>query len=123
MPKRGSKRRTMKGGDLSSWFNDTSSSASSWFNNSTSSASSWLTSAWNKTKNAYSSTTGTTPSTTTPSYGGKKRRRTKRMRGGNFTDNTPTTGLASHAGPISDIKTAQPHNWVGGRRTRKHKRR
>jgi hypothetical protein len=42
------------------------------------------------------------------------------MRGG-FSDNTPTTGLAAHASPISGVKTAQPHNLVGGR-TRKHRR-
>ena len=44
------------------------------------------------------------------------------MRGG-FTDNTPTTGLAATASPISDIKTAQAHNWVGGRSRRRHSRR
>jgi hypothetical protein len=44
--------------------------------------------------------------------------------GGGYTPNTPTTGLAFYASPISDIRTAQPHNWVGGKtkRHRKHKK-
>jgi hypothetical protein len=42
------------------------------------------------------------------------------MRGG-FKDNTPVTGLASTASPISDIKTAQPKTWVGGKtKKRRH---
>lgn len=45
-------------------------------------------------------------------YGGKSKKR--RMKGG-FKDNTPTSGIALNAGPFSG-KTAQPHNWVGGRR-------
>ena len=48
--------------------------------------------------------------------GGKTKRR-RRMRGG-FKDNTPTTGLASHAASFSG-STAQPHNWVGGRTKRR----
>ena len=98
-----------------------------------------LTDAWNKTKSAasgaYSSVsapgastsytpTSTSYTPTTPaSYGGRKRtRRHRKMRGG-FSDNTPLTGLAASASPISDIKTAQPHNWVGGRTKRRHSRR
>ena len=101
--------------------------------------------AWEKTKkattDAYSSATGSpsstySPPTTTTTYsqptttttysqptttgymGGKTKRR--RMRGG-FKDNTPTTGLANHAAPFSG-KTAQPHNWVGGKtKRRKHR--
>ena len=42
------------------------------------------------------------------------------MRGG-FKDNTPTTGLASHAAPFSG-PTAQPHNWIGGRTRRRHRK-
>jgi hypothetical protein len=51
------------------------------------------------------------------------RRRSRKMHGG-YTPNTPTTGLAFYASPISDIRTAQPHNWVGGKtkRHRKHKK-
>lgn len=108
--------RNMRGGfvDFTSLYNNASLS---------------LTDAWDRAKekasNLYNSVTGSTSSTnipytpsTSPTIGGK-RRRTRRMRGG-FTDNTPLTGLASHAAPISDIKTAQPHNWVGGR-TRRHR--
>ena len=56
-----------------------------------------------------------------PTMGG--RRRSRKMHGG-YTPNTPTTGLAFYASPISDIRTAQPHNWVGGKtkRHRKHKK-
>lgn len=118
MPKRHRNRhRTMKGGfwdSLTQGFN----------------------SAWEKTKNAASSLTGSTstptsysstsytpsPTTsvqpmTTSTYGGRTRRR--RMRGG-FKDNTPTTGLAAHAASFSG-KTAQPHNLVGGRTKRRHR--
>ena len=58
---------------------------------------------------------------TYPPMGG--RRRSRKMHGG-YTPNTPTTGLAFYASPISDIRTAQPHNWVGGKtkRHRKHKK-
>ena len=98
------------GSTLSGWGSSISDTASS---------------AWNKTKSAtsgaYDSATGTTPSTTYPSTTstlGGKRKRSRKMRGG-FSDNTPTTGLAAHASPISGIKSAQPHNWVGGK-TKKH---
>jgi hypothetical protein len=125
MPKK-HKNRTMKGGfwnSLTQGFSD----------------------AWEKTKkattDAYSSATGSpsstyspptttttySPPTTTTTYsqptstgymGGKTKRR--RMRGG-FKDNTPTTGLANLAAPFSG-KTAQPHNWVGGKtKRRKHR--
>ena len=118
MPRR---HRKMKGGFLDSL----SSTLSSWGSTISQSASN----AYNKTKSAassaYSSATGSTPtynaqapttsytSSYTPSgaYGGK--RRSRKMRGGN---------LAANASPISGIKTAQPHNWVGGKKTRKNKR-
>lgn len=62
-----------------------------------------------------------TEETYLPPMGG--RRRSRKMHGG-YTPNTPTTGLAFYASPISDIRTAQPHNWVGGKtkRHRKHKK-
>lgn len=120
MPKR-HKRRSMKGGFWDSLTQGFSS-------------------AWEKTKkattDAYSSATGSTtpqstysspplmtsqPTSTSTGYmGGKTKRR--RMKGG-FKDNTPITGLASHAAPFSG-STAQPHNLVGGRtrrRGRKHR--
>ena len=41
-------------------------------------------------------------------------------RGGSSTVNarTPLNNIASHAAPVSNVKTAQPHNWVGGKRRR-----
>jgi hypothetical protein len=79
------------------------------------------TSMTNKLKSSMSSTS--TPSYSTPprSYGGRKRRSgSKKMRGGNFTDNTPTSGLAFHAAPFSG-ETARPNTWVGGK-TKKRRR-
>ena len=106
----GSRKRRMRGGDLSSWFSGATSS---------------LTDAWNKTKSAasgaYSSATGSsTDTTSTYTPMGGRRRRTKRMRGGSFTDNMPTTGLAAHASPISGISSVRAQ-MVGGR-TRRHRR-
>ena len=96
------------GNTLSGWGSSISQGASS---------------AWEKTKNAtsgaYNSVTGSTP-TPTPSYGMGGRKRSKKMRGG-FSDYTATSGLAAHASPVSDIQTAKPNTWVGGR-TRKHRR-
>lgn len=98
------------GSTLSGWGSSISSSANS---------------AWEKTKNAttgaYDSATGTTPAATT-SYGmGGKRSR--KMRGGmmNTLGRVPTSGPATSAAPVSGVKTAQPHNLVGGR-TRRHRR-
>jgi hypothetical protein len=92
---------------------------------------------WSKTKSATSSLTGSTPTSyTTNSYqqspansyqqspmgsstfGGKRSRRRRNISGG-FKDNTPTTGIAVNASSVSGIKTAQPHNWVGGRTRRR----
>jgi hypothetical protein len=128
--------RKMKGGFLDSL----SSTLSSWGSTISQSASD----AYNKTKNAASSayssattpsyTSSTTPSYTTSSYtapvtnnasytpsgsyGGKKRK-SRKMRGGYI----PLTGIAANAAPISGIKSAEPHNWVGGKKSRKNKRR
>lgn len=115
------RRRTMKGGFLETLTQG-------------------LSSAWDKTKkattDAYSSATGSISAPTSyqqpaatsyqppaatsyqpPGIMGGKTKRRRRMRGG-FKDNTPTTGLASHAAPFSG-STAQPHNWVGGRTKRR----
>jgi hypothetical protein len=121
--------KKMKGGFLDSIGNTLSNWGSS--------VSQGATTAWNKTKeatsSAYNSATGsttssntyipTTSSTKTSTYtmGGKKKTR-KHMKGG-FKDNIAITGLASHAEPISDIKNAQPHNWVGGKTKKHHSRR
>lgn len=128
------RRRTMKGGFL----DNLSSTLSGWG----SSISQGASSMWEKTKNATSSLTSSTPSTTSPNYsstssyntpsytsapmtsstyGGKRSRRRRHMRGG-FKDNTPETGLAAHAAPISGVPTAKAHNWVGGRTRRHHKK-
>ena len=122
MPRR---HRKMKGGFLDSLQSTLSSFGST--------LSQGASSAWDKTKSASSSAYNyvmetdkptnsympTLSSSNTSSYtmGGRKRTR-KHMRGG-FKDNTPTSGLAAHAAPISDVKNAQPHNWVGGKKTKK----
>jgi hypothetical protein len=94
---------------------------------------------WKKTKDATSNMTSTSstptysstpsytpttqPQTTAPApavgYGGRKTRR-RRMRGG-FEDNTPTTGLASHAASFMG-HTAQPQTIVGGKTKRRHRK-
>ncbi len=121
-------RKIMKGGFLE----NLSTTLSGWG----SSLSQGTSSMWEKTKNAASQLTSmTTPpsdpspapaSVSTPApmssstYGGRHSRRRRHMRGG-FKDNTPTTGIAVHAASISDVKTAQPHNLVGGKTKRRHK--
>ena len=114
MPKR---HRKMKGGFL----DNISSTLSNWGSTISSSASG----AWEKTKNATSSLTGSTASTsyqspmTSSTYGGRRNTRKKHMRGG-FKDNISTTNLAAHAAPFSG-PTAKAHTWVGGR-TRRNRR-
>lgn len=139
MPKRNSnKSRRMRGGFLDSLSNSISSGWNS--------VSQGASSMWDKTKNAassaYSSASNTYSSATTPSLStptssapstvipdtstpmypssatGGKKRKTKKMRGG-YSSNTMLTGLAASASPISGIKTAQPHHWVGGRTKRR----
>jgi hypothetical protein len=58
------------------------------------------------------------------SFGGKNksRKRSRKMRGG-YGDNIALTGLAASAAPISDIKSSQPLNIVGGKRKTKKCRR
>jgi hypothetical protein len=51
-------------------------------------------------------------------YGGKRRQTKNYMRGG-FSPNTPTTGLAFNASPISGIASVKTM-WVGGK-TRKRR--
>ena len=115
MPRR-HRHKTMKGGFLE----DISNTLSGWG----SSLSEGASSMWSKTKNATSGLTNSTASTSsyqapmsTSTYGGRHTRRRRHMRGG-YKDNTPTTGLAAHAASFSG-KTAQPHNWVGGRTKRR----
>lgn len=63
------------------------------------------------------------PSNTGYGYGGKKGKRRRSMRGGNYSDNISTTNLAATAGSISGIPTASAQ-LVGGRtRHRRHRHR
>jgi hypothetical protein len=136
MPRR---HKKMKGGfleslsgTLSSWGSSISQSASNAYNktkNAASSAYSSATTPTSTTSTSYTptSTTSTsyTPTSTTsytPSgaYGGKKGK-SRKMRGG-YSNNIALTGLAANASPISGIKSAEPHNWVGGKKSRKNKR-
>lgn len=119
MPRRHRHKRTMKGGfldTLSNWGSSLTQGASSLWEKTkqaTSSATSSLTSSTPSYTPTTSTTTQQMPSTM--SYGGRTRRR--RMRGG-FKDNTPTTGVASHAASFSGA-TAKPHNLVGGKTRRR----
>jgi hypothetical protein len=65
------------------------------------------------------------PSSLSNLYGllGGRRRRNSMKRGGSFRPSSDL-GVASTASPFSGGRTAQPHNWTGGRRrTRSSKRR
>jgi hypothetical protein len=56
-------------------------------------------------------------------YGGRKGKRRRSMRGGDYSANTPTTGMAATAASVSDVKTASAP-LVGGRtRRRRHRHR
>jgi hypothetical protein len=120
MPKKHS-RRSMKGGfDFGSFTNSLSNSLSgvtTSLKNSTAS----LGDKFKKSVPSFGSTSPVPATSYTPSVGGRKRRS---MRGGDFTDNTPTTGLAFHAAPFSG-ETARPNTIVGGktRKRRKHHKR
>jgi hypothetical protein len=77
--------------------------------------------ALSKTKNAVTGSTdsmGSTAPITT--VGGRTR---KHKRGGSYSAHKSVTGLAANSASVSNMKTAQPHNMVGGksRRHRKHK--
>jgi hypothetical protein len=138
MPRR---HRKMKGGfleslsgTLSSWGSSISQSASDAYNKTKNAASSAYSSAttpttstsYTPTSTSYTPTsTSYTPTSTTsytPSgaYGGKKGK-SRKMRGG-YSNNNALTGLAANASPISGIKSAEPQNWVGGKKSRKNKR-
>lgn len=121
MPRRHRHRKTMKGGfldaitgTLSGWGSSVSEGASGFWQK-TKNATSGLTSSFSSTPTTTpttttpSATTTTTPPMTTSTYGGRKTRKRRSMKGGN---------LAANAAPISDIKTAKPHNIVGGRSRR-----
>ena len=132
MPRKHSRRSMMGGFDFGSFTNSLTNS----FNNTTASLGNKASSFTDKLKKSVPSFGSSVPTTTTPvvssvpsytpkTYGGKKRwGGSKKMRGGNFTDNTPTTGLAFHAAPFSG-ETARPNTIVGGktRKRRKHHKR
>jgi hypothetical protein len=114
------RRKTQKGGFL----DNLSNTLSGWG----SSISEGTSSIWGKTKNAASGLTGTsTTSYSTPApmssstYGGKRSRRRRHMKGG-FKDNTTSSTLAMNSAQISDIKTAQPQKIVGGKTRRRRGR-
>lgn len=128
MPKR---HRTMKGGFIEEVTNSISSGLNT--------LSQGVTDTYEKAKNAITSNPApasapaassyiplSSPMSSPASYGGRKNDRKKRtkkhMRGG-FSDNIATTGLASSAEPISGIKTAHPHNLVGGKSKSKRRHR
>ena len=135
MPKRYHKK--MRGGFWESWWNSTKKATSDAYNSVTATKTSTPTTISPTTtpiSNTITPTTTPISNTITPSstalpasteytpqetVGGRKRR-TRSKRGG-FNARTPTSGIAFHASPISDIKNAQPHNWVGGR-TKKHRK-
>lgn len=135
MPRR---HRTMKGGfldTLSSWGSSISQSASDAYNKTKNAASSAYSSATTPTTStSYTpATTPATSTTTTPTsrptvsytpsgtYGGKKGK-SRKMRGG-YSNNVALNSLAANASPISGITSAEPHNLVGGKKSRKNKRR
>lgn len=118
MPRR---HRKMKGGfwnsSQSTWDSITQGASNLW--NQTKKASSdayGYVTAEPSTSNSYSSSSSSTYNNAT--YGGKRTRRNKR---GGYSANTCMKNLAAHAAPFHG-KTAEAHNWVGGRKTRKHRR-
>jgi hypothetical protein len=91
--------------------------------------------AYNKTKNAVTGTSSNSSnystSSYTPSYaptqpqstysvGGRSR---KNKRGGSYMASKSVSGLAASASPVSNVKTAQPHNMIGGKKSRRHHKR
>ena len=54
--------------------------------------------------------------------GGRRGKRRRTMRGGNYSANTPMTGLASTAASVSDVPTATAQ-LVGGRTRRRRRHR
>ena len=133
-------KRKFKGGDL-----DISKSLTDFGSSIKNSASNM----WTKTKNQFSKLTSSNPQANsyqptppppyqptnpqansyqpTSSYGGSKRRKStrfrksRRMKGG-YKDSISLNNLASTAAPFSGA-TARAHNWVGGRKKRRTKRR
>ena len=119
MPKKSMRRRSRRGGDLmdpSSWSMSLPSNPFA----SKDPKDSYTSSAPASSGMGYSQ-----PSTSTSTgygFGGRKGKRRRSMRGGNYSDYTPTTGLAANAASVSGVPTASAQ-LVGGRtrRRRRHK--
>jgi len=131
--------RKMKGGfldsltsSLSNGWNSLSNSASNAYNKTKNSVTNYSTgsSSYYPSQPAYStgayqnqpaySTGSYQNQPSSYSYGGKTR---KHKRGGSYSSSISVNGLAANAAPVSNVKTAQPHNLVGGKskKHRKHK--
>lgn len=147
------KRRKIRGGDFSSWWNNnvtnnswlgnnsgsdygTDGTGSGWFSRSKkylSSLNPWSSSNNMSTNPQYgmdsqygvnSQYSMDSQGTAQPQqyYGPSGGKRKTKRRVGGFSANTPTTGLAHNASPVSGLATAKAHNWVGGRtKNRRHK--
>ena len=121
MPRKNSRRSMMGGFDFGSLTSSLSGFGTSLSNQASSLGSSISNQASSMTNKVKSSMGSTSTPSLTPRVGGKKRRcRSKKMRGGDFTDNTPTSGLAFNAAPFSG-ETARPNTIVGGK-TKKRRR-
>jgi hypothetical protein len=105
-------RSSKRGGDLESVKNSVNNTLSGWGNA--------LSGYYNSAKNKIMSSTSNTSVAPVATYGGRTRRRKSIKRGGSYSANTPSTGIASHASPIGNVKTAQAHNWVGGKTRKCH---
>ena len=119
MPKKSMRRRSRRGGDLmdpSSWSMSMPSLSNPF--------------ASKDPKDSYTSSPPASsgmgysqaPASTGYGFGGRKGKRRRSMRGGNYSDYTPTTGLAANAASVSGVPTASAQ-LVGGRtrRRRRHK--
>lgn len=146
MPKRHNKRRLRGGGffeglqqsfsnfgnsvksGTSDMWNKTKKATSSLQPSSTSSyqPSSSMSSSYQPSSSMSSSMSSPMSSSYQPSsngsYGGSRRRRTKRRMRGGYRDNISLTNIASTGAPFSG-STARAHNWVGGRRRKRRTRR
>ena len=83
------------------------------------SPSSWFVSKEEEQQPTYTPTTYTPTANTGYSMGGKKGKRRRSMRGGDYSDNISLNNLAANAAPFSNGNTATAP-YVGGR-TRRHR--
>ena len=129
MPKKSmrsrSRSRSRQGG---MWpFDSTTQGSSSTSGSSTGSWSDWLTGKKPDQQQQYNlygqqQTTYPPPVSTGYGYGGRKGKRRRSMRGGNYSANTSLTDLAASAESVSGVPTATA-SYVGGRtRRRRHRK-